>query len=189
MTYVYNKTKDVPPSNAPTTGATPISVLHASCVPDIETWHHQLGHCNFGAIIDMACKYTIEGMAINLSSSPAKCDTCIRGKQTHTPVSKVREMERAKCLLEHVFLDMCGPIQLLSSSGHLYSMNMINGFSSYIWTIPLKSKDEAAPVLQTWHHTVKNQLGHHLRILVSDNGKLVSCSMGDWCAQFSIVHQ
>ena len=67
-------------------------------------------------------------------------------------------------------------------------MNIINDFSSYMWTVPLKSKDEAMPALQAWHHTVENQSGHHLKILVSDNRKLVSYSMAEWCAQFGIDH-
>ena len=159
-----------------------------SCVPNVKTWHQQLGHCNFGVIVNMAKKHTVEGMAIDLSSTPPKCDSCIRGKQMWTLVSKVREGEKAKCPLEHVFVDLCGPIWPLSSSGHLYSMNVIDNFSSYVWTIPLKSKGDVAPSLQNWHHSVKNQLGHCLKILVTDNGKLVSNSMVDWCAKFGIDH-
>ena len=32
----------------------PTTVLYATCTPDIETWHRHLGHCNFGAIVNMA---------------------------------------------------------------------------------------------------------------------------------------
>jgi len=106
-----------------------------------------------------------------------------------TPVSKVREGEKAKRPLEHVFIDLCGPIWPLSSSGHLYSMNVIDDFSSYVWTIPLKLKGDVAPSLQNWHRSVENQSGHCLKILVTDNGKLVSNSMADWCAEFGINHQ
>ena len=60
----------------------PTMALYATRTPDVETWHRRLGHCNFGAIVDMAQKGAVEGMAINLSSSPPKCDACIRGKQT-----------------------------------------------------------------------------------------------------------
>jgi len=106
-----------------------------------------------------------------------------------TLVSKVREGEKVKCPLECVFVDLCGPIQLLSSSGCLYSINMIDDFLSYVWMIPLKLKGDVAPSLQNWHCSVKNQLGHHLKILVTDNGKLISNSIADWCAEFGINHQ
>jgi len=83
----------VSPSSIESKHNTPSNAFHASRIPDVETWHRRLGHCNVGAIVDMARKHTVEGMTINLSSSPAKCDACIRGKQTRSPVSKVREGE------------------------------------------------------------------------------------------------
>ena len=110
----------------------PTSALLASRTPDVETWHRRLGHCNFGAIVDMAQKHAVEGMTINLSSSPPKCDACVRGKQTRTPVSKVREGEKATQPLGRVFVDLCGPIRPVSFSGQLYSMNIIDDYSSYV---------------------------------------------------------
>lgn len=165
------------------------TALYATRTPDVETWHRRLGHCNFGAIVDMARKGAVEGMAINLSSSPPKCDACIRGKQTRSPVSKVREGEKASRPLERVFVDLCGPINPVSSSGRLYSMNVIDDFSSYVWCLPLKSKGEAASVLQNWHRLVENQSGHRLKILVTDNGELVSNAMADYCARSGIDHR
>ena len=41
------------PSNLPDDNAPPIG-LYASRTLDVETWHRHLGHCNFGAIVDMA---------------------------------------------------------------------------------------------------------------------------------------
>ena len=110
----------------------PTSTLLASRTPNVETWHRHLGHCNFGAIVDMAWKHAVEGMTINLSSSPPKCDACVRGKQTRMPVSKVREGEKAMQPLGRVFVDLCGPIRPVSCSGQLYSMNIIDDYSSYV---------------------------------------------------------
>ena len=190
MTHVRNKSTladsaiSIGPTDKPITNA-----FHASHIPDIKTWHRRLGHCSVGAVIDMAHKHTVEGMMIDLSSSPAKCDACIRGKQTRKPVSKVQEGEKAKQPLGHVFIDLCGPIRPISSSGQLYTMNVIDDYLSYMWTIPLKSKGDAASSLQRWHRSVENQSGHCLKILVTDNGELVSKSMTDWCGQFGIDHQ
>ena len=138
----------------------PTTAHYAARMPDVETWHRRrLSHCNFGTIAEMARKHAVKGMSINLSSSPPKCEPCILGKQTHSPVSKVREGERATRPLEHVFVDICGPIKPVSSSGRLYSMNVIDDFSSYVtvWSLPLRSKGDAAPMLQKWYRTVENQ--------------------------------
>ena len=189
-THVCNKpTITNPPPNAGPTDRSATNAFHASCVPDVETWHHRLGHCSIGAVIDMACKHMVEGMTINLSSSPLKCDACIRGKQMHKPVSKVQEGEKVTQPLGHVFVDLCGLIRPISFSGQLYSMNLIDNYSSYMWTIPLKSKGDAASSLQKWHCSIENQSGHCLKILVTNNGELVSKSMAEWCDQLGINHQ
>jgi hypothetical protein len=76
-----------------------------------------------------------------------------------------------------------------SKTGHLYAMNIIDDFSSYVWMIPLKSKDEAAPALQSWHRVVENQCSNRLKILTTDNGELLSNQVAEWCAQAGIEHQ
>jgi hypothetical protein len=173
----------------PMLGQSHTQAHYTSCKPDVETWHRQLGHCSIEMIIDMAWRGAVEGMAIDLSSSPPKCNACILGKQTRSPVPKVREGEKASRPLECVFVDLCGPMPCPSRSGCLYSMNVIDEFSSYVWSLPLRNKAEAATVLQHWHRAVENQSGNRLKILVTDNGKLVSKVMEAWCSHFSIDHQ
>ena len=162
------KTSSMTGTNMPTT------TLYASRTPDVETWHRRLGHCNFGAIVDMAQKGTVEGMAINLSSPPPKCSACILRKQTRSPASIVGEGEKPNRPLERMFVDLRGPIRPVSSLGRLYSMSVINEYSGYVWSLPPKSKGEAASILQKWHHAVENPSGSCLQTLVSDNGELVS---------------
>jgi len=77
----------------------------------------------------------------------------------------------------------------VSNYGHLYSMNIIDDFSSYIWSLPLAHKSEAVNVLQAWHHTVENQMGEKLKIVITDNGELVSNTMTAWCILHGIHHQ
>jgi GAG-pre-integrase domain len=74
------------------------SALYASRTPDIETWHRRLGHCHHMAIINMAQRGAIKGMAIDLSSTLLKCNHCILGKQTRSSVPKVQEGVRASRL-------------------------------------------------------------------------------------------
>jgi len=137
----------------------------------------------------MACQGAIKGMPINLSSAPAACDHCILGKQTRSHVPKMREGCQATKQLEQVFIDLCRPMPCVLKYGHLYSMNVIDDFSSYVWSLPLKSKSKAINVLHTWHHAVENQSGNKLKIIVTDNGKLVSKTTTAWCALHGIDHQ
>lgn len=53
-----------------------LSTALSTIVPNLKTWHHHLGHCNIKSIINMAKGKVSEGMQIDLSSHPAKCDHC-----------------------------------------------------------------------------------------------------------------
>jgi transposase InsO family protein len=179
-----------PSSPVPGTAPSSNSVCHlATRTPDLETWHRRLGHCSVQTIIDMAQNKTAKGMPIDLSTAPAKCDNCILGKQTRSSVPKMREGVRATVRLGRVFVDLCGPMSVSSKTGRLYAMNIIDDFSSYVWTVPLKTKDEAAHALQVWHRVVENQCGDRLKILTTDNGELLSNHVTEWCANAGIVHQ
>ena len=80
--------------------------------PTIETWHRRLGHANYQAIQDMLKKGLIKGAKTISPRSPPKCDSCIIGKQTKTPVPKIREKglgHRATRKLEKVWVDLSVP--------------------------------------------------------------------------------
>jgi hypothetical protein len=127
-------------------------------------------------------------MTIDLLSLPPKCTHCVLGKQTRSPVSKVWESPKASHPLECIYVDLCGPMPSSSCSRHLYLINLINNFSSYIWSLPLRNKAEAAIALQHWHKHVITQFDRPLKILVTDNGELVSNSISFWCLANSINH-
>ena len=80
----------------------------ATRVPDIDVWHCQLGHVNYGLIINMSDAGMVKGMHIDLSSAPPKCQSCILGKQTKTSVPKVQEGPCAKEILDCVYIDLTG---------------------------------------------------------------------------------
>jgi hypothetical protein len=67
-------------------------------------------------------------------------------------------------------------------------MHVIDDFFSYVWSLPLLSKANAASVLQLWHKHVTTQTGLPLKILITDNGELVSTSMKNWCLSLGIEH-
>ena len=157
-------------------------------VPDVETWHRRLGHLNHDTIVAMARSKAVQGMPIDISFTPPKCDSCILGKQTRSSVPKVREGVRASRPLERVFLDLCGPMSVASRSGRLYSMNVIDDYTSYVWSLPLRNKSDAIVVLQGWHAAVQNQSGHRLTYLITDNGELSSHSMTVFCSRNGITH-
>jgi transposase InsO family protein len=103
-------------------------------------------------------------------------------------VPKIWEGLKATERLGRVFVDLCGPMPTVSCSGCLYSMHIIDDFSSYIWSLPLRSKEDVASVFQLWHKHVTTQTGLPLKVLITDNGELVSKSMKEWCLSLGINH-
>ena len=95
-------------------------------------------------------------MPIDLSNPVSKCAACILGKQTRSSVPKIREGPKAVVLLERIYVDLCGPMSVASRSGCLYSMNVIDDYSSSVWSLPLRSKSEAFIVLKHWLTAVEN---------------------------------
>ena len=140
-------------------------------------------------IINMAHNKAIKGMPINLSSLPAKCDSCILRKQTCLLVPKTWKGNWADTPLERVHVNLYSPMPCASYMGHFYFMNAIDDHTGYIWSLPLRLKLDAAIMLRHWHCVIENQLGHKLKILIIDNGKLIPKFMTDWCADHGIDHQ
>jgi GAG-pre-integrase domain/Integrase core domain len=166
----------------------PAQVLLSQAILTLKTWHRRLGHCNIQTIINMARSGVADDMPIDLSTLPAKCTACILGKQVRTPIPQIREHPKSTGKLDRVYIDLCGPMLLPSRTENRYCMNVIDDYSSFSWTFPLKSKDNAILVLLGWHKAAENQCKSKLRSIVTDNGELVSYISKAWCAKYGITH-
>jgi len=165
-------------------------ITHASRTPDIETWHRRLGHCDIQTIIDMARNHAIDGMTIDLPIAPFTCVNCVFGKQARLPAPGERESVQAKRPLERVYMHLWGPMSVTSQSGRLFAMIFVDDFSSYVWTVPLRSKDEAAKSLRAWKCAIENVSEHRLKTLVAKDGlPVISQSILDWFASHNIEYQ
>jgi hypothetical protein len=79
------------------------------CEPDLETWHHHLGHTNYQCVTGLARKGTVTGMSRSLATSKvSKCESCVLGKQTKTIVPKTRGGTRIMGTVLHACWEKCG---------------------------------------------------------------------------------
>lgn len=76
-------------------GSAPVVASAFLAAPTLETWHHRLSHANYKSTMDVIARICAAGTPVNSSSPPPKCDSCILGKQTRTPVPKLREGVRS----------------------------------------------------------------------------------------------
>ena len=151
--------------------------------PNLSTWHRRLGHANFQAVLTMARKGMITGMPSSSHDKSPKCDSCILGKQTRTPIPKVREIgegHRATRRLEKVWVDLTGPMSVSSRTGNNYMMNIVDDFTNHPWSIPLKNKNEAYQYLKAWETARENETGMKVGMYNIDNGELKSEEVKMW---------
>jgi transposase InsO family protein len=130
----------------------------------------------------------VTGMKADTSLAPPACDACIRGKQTHHSMPKLREGNKAEKRLGRVYVDLTGPQSVIGRSGCSYIMNIIDDFSGYHWTRLLKAKLDASRILRERLEVAEIQSGERLCYLVTDNGELRSNEMTCWCAERGITH-
>ncbi|KAI0373598.1 hypothetical protein BV20DRAFT_928795, partial [Pilatotrama ljubarskyi] len=109
-----------------------------------------LGHANYRATHTVASQVRTSGTPVNLSVLPPKCDHCIMGKQTRSPVPKVREGVRSSERGGVFFIDATGDQCTRSASGNICSLDIIDDFSSYGWSFPVSSKDACSVQLRSF---------------------------------------
>ena len=166
-------------------------VFAAQHAPDLETLHRSLGHANYQTLKDMVGSGMIPGMPkYLLREDPPKCEFCVLGKQTKTPVPKLREEgpgHRATRRLEKIWVDLSGP-HVKSRTGNEYMMNIVDDYSSRVWSIPLKGKGDAFADLIAWERARELETGLKVGTYITDNGELKSNNMHDWIASRGTNH-
>jgi hypothetical protein len=147
-----------------------LTISHA---PDLATWHRRLGHANYQAVREMAKNGLIPGMPTNFPpANPPKCEFCVLGKQTKTPVPKTRKEgpgHKATRVLEKVWVDLSGQ-HMRSRTGNEYVMDIVDDYTSQLWSIPLKNKDDSFPELKAWELARESETGKRLEHTLPTKG-------------------
>jgi Integrase core domain len=129
-------------------------------------------------------------MPVDLSFLPPICEHCVLGKQTKTPVPKVRGGGRATRKLAKVFSDITGPEDIGSTTGDKYVLNFIDDYSSMSWLFPLKKKSDPFSAFQDWLALVKRESHEAVHIFRTDNrGEYTSDEFESYLKCEGICHE
>lgn len=90
------------------------------------------------------------------------------GKQSKTLYAK-RRGRRAQELLELVYTDLCGPMDVKSVDRAKYFITFIDNTTRKTFGYFLKHKNEALNVFNNFKELVEKQSGHKIKILRSNN--------------------
>ncbi|GAU23070.1 hypothetical protein TSUD_183690 [Trifolium subterraneum] len=97
------------------------------------------------------------------------CEECVQSKQHRNSFSKDAK-SKTKAILEVVYSDVCGPIQVESIGGNKYFVTFIDDFSRKLWTYLIKKKSDVLDVFIKYKSMVERQSGHKLKTLRTDGG-------------------
>ena len=139
----------------------------------LETWHRWLGHANYNSIVDMAKYGLLKGAPLHITPTLVKCKFCIVDKQTKTSIPKLHgggAGNQATRKLEKVWVDLTGPQDVESRTGNRYIMNIVDDYTSYPWSILLKTKDKAFSKLVIWQCERETETGLKVGIYHTDKG-------------------
>ncbi len=117
------------------------------------------------------------------------CEGCIQGKHQRTSFPK-DEATRASQLLEILHTDVCKPMKITSNGGVRYFLTFIDDFSKKTHVYFFNAKGEAFEKFKQYKALVKNEIGHKIKVLRSDNGgKFVSKKFYAFLAECGIQRQ
>jgi hypothetical protein len=146
------------PESSPLGAAEPcaLSVIATS------TWHRRLGHPSTDVLSSLSRAAIIR---CNKSLHDF-CHVCQLGK--HSRLLFASSLSRSSTLFELVHCDLStSPID--SFSGFKYYLVILDDFTHYIWTFPLRLKSNALATLSFFAY-VTTQFGHSTKGAQCDNG-------------------
>jgi hypothetical protein len=81
------------------------------------------------------------------------CEHCLFGKQHR--VSFATSSQNKSTVLERVYSDVCGPIEVPTLGGNRYFVTFIDDASRKVWVYLLKTKDQVFDIFQQFHAMVE----------------------------------
>ena len=98
--------------------------------------------------------------------------------------------EKKENILELVYPDVCGTINVKSLGGASYFVTFIDDASKKVWAYPMKKKGEVFEIFQNFHVVVERETNKLLKCLrTKSGGEYCSNAFKNYCNRFGIKHQ
>jgi hypothetical protein len=128
------------------------------------TWHHRLGHPGPDGLSSLSRSSFIHCTNNKL----VFCHACQLGKHTRLPFHS--SSHRATHPFDLIHLDLwTSPV--VSVSGSKYYLVILDDFTHYLWTFPLKLKSDIFTTLSNFFAYVPTQFGRTVKAIQCDNGR------------------
>jgi histone deacetylase 1/2 len=133
-------------------------------VASVDLWHQRLGHAGVAALRSLSNSFAFECTKFSSHS----CHACRTGKNVRLPFESSSSCSYFPFQLLH--LDVwTSPV--VSVSGYAYYLVILDDYSHYAWTFPMRHKSEVASLLTAFYAYVQTQFQRPILALQTDNGR------------------
>jgi hypothetical protein len=156
----------LPGSISPSPGAMAAlaAAPHALATVAPTTWHCLLSHPGPDALSSLSRSSFIH----YTSNKHEFCHACQLGKHTRLPFHS--SSHRVKHPFDLIHLDLWTS-SVVSVSGSKYYLVILDNFTHYLWTFPLKLKSDTFTTLSNFFAYVYTQFGRIVKAIQCDNGR------------------
>ena len=127
----------------------------------VDLWHARLGHPSTSSL-----RQIMRGFSFSCNKTAAhSCEACRLGKHVRLPFSSSSTV--ASFPFELIHSDVwTSPVP--SNSGYLYYLVILDDYSHFVWTFPLRRKSDVAATLIAFYAYVSTQFGRPILALQTD---------------------
>ena len=145
-----------------------------------DVWHQRLGHPS-NKTVSMLSSHFLPNCNKGVSNTSV-CPACQLGKQPRLPFPPSHSFTSAPFQLIHCDL-WTSPIS--SFSGFQYYLVILDDYSHYSWTFPLRHKSDTVDVLHCFHAYVLTQFHASIQCMQCDNGgEFLTTSLRDLFSRY-----
>ncbi|XP_070026216.1 uncharacterized protein [Nicotiana sylvestris] len=105
----------------------------------------RLGHTSFSLLNKLVQKDLVHGLPKSKFKEHKVCDAYARGKHVKSSFKTKKDVSTSKPL-DHLHMDLCGPMRVQSRGGKRYIFVIVDDYSRFTWTLFLRTKDETFEV-------------------------------------------
>ncbi|GJW78456.1 retrovirus-related pol polyprotein from transposon TNT 1-94 [Tanacetum coccineum] len=148
--------------------SSPVCLMSKATSTKSWLWHHRLSHLNFGTINNLTRLNLVDGLLKFKYGKDHLCSACERGKSKKSHPPKLVPSDHSK--LELLYMDLCGPMRVASTSGKKYILVIVDDYSRYTWVYFLHSKDKTPEIIKKF--IAQAQLNYKARVckICTENG-------------------
>ena len=136
----------------------------AAFAAGVDLWHAHLGHPNSTVMRQILQSFSFSCNKVDDHS----CEACRLGKHVRLPFNESTKISTFPFQLLHS--DVWTSL-VASNRGYLYYLVILDDFTHYVWTFPLRRKSDTLATLTAFYSYVTTQFGRPILALQTDNGK------------------